>query len=125
MAGAIWVLVPALDTPSTVIPWLDRCFSQFSDQLSMRPPRSPGIWPRIEPRGGLERFVAQELPHHLIGTRIRIQMDFRGQMPELVRRDLQPNTPQYRPLDRDTQCGQLSWFPFGRHEQNIGTVTDD
>jgi hypothetical protein len=70
----------------------------------MRPPCPSSVRPSVEPRCCSERFVTQELPDHLVGTRIRVQMDFRSQMPELMWRDLYADVPQY---------GALDCYPYG------------
>jgi hypothetical protein len=72
----------------------------------MHPTRPSSVRPSVEPRRCSERLVSQELPDHLVGTGIRVQMDFRSQMPELMRGDLYADVPQYRALDCYAQRGQ-------------------
>ena len=48
--------------------------------------------------------MAQKLAHYFVVTGICVQVNFSGQMPELMRRDLNFNASQHGALDGNTQC---------------------
>jgi len=65
----------------------------------MGPPRSACVGPGVEAGGSRQSLVPEQLPDQLISARLRVQMDFGGEVPELVRRDMHAKTLTDRLLD--------------------------
>ena len=56
----------------------------------------------------LQIFVAEELPNQFVRPGIRVEVDFGGDVPELVRSDPDAEVPEYAPLDRHPNSPQRS-----------------
>jgi hypothetical protein len=65
----------------------------------MRPPRSARIGPGIKSRRRFQLLVSEELPNHLIGPLMRVQVNLRREMSELVRGHFHTNVFEHRALD--------------------------
>ena len=64
--------------------------------------------PGVKLRRRLQIFVAEELPNQFMRAGIRVEVDFGGDMPELVRSDPDAEVPEDAPLDRHPNSPQRS-----------------
>ena len=64
--------------------------------------------PGVKLRRRLQIFVAEELSNQFVRPGIRVEMDFGGDVPELVRSDPDAEVPEYAPLDRHPNSPQRS-----------------
>jgi hypothetical protein len=87
----------------------------------MRPPGPPRVDPGVKFRGRLQIFVAQELPDNFVSSWVRVEMDFRGDVPKLVRSDLDTQLSERAPLDRYPNGPQCSSHAGAGDKQKLWT----
>ena len=89
----IAILLSSPDRRSAVHTFNCRC-TQLPNEVGMGAPSPPRIRASVGVRGRPQRFVTEQLAHHFVGAGVRVQMDFGGEMPELMRGDLYANVSQ-------------------------------
>ena len=99
-------------------------FSQLHDEVGVSSSGPTGVDAGIKSRSRFQTRVPQQLPHQFISTRVGIEDDFRGQMAELVRSDLDSEVPQDGLRDSDLNCRLAPRPACPRDEQLIGTFAD-
>ena len=65
-------------------------FAQLHDEVGVSTSGTAGVDPGIEVGGRLRVLVAEQLPHQLVGTRVFVEDDLGGEVPELMRGQLHP-----------------------------------
>ena len=66
----------------------------------MRAPGPSRVDPGVKPCRRLQIFVAEELPNQLVRPGIRVEVEFRHDVPELMAAQLNADMPEHALLDR-------------------------
>ena len=92
-----YLLLPSCRVPAHAF---GSYFPQPGNEVGVRPSGPSRVDSRVELCGGLQILVAEELPNQFVRPRVRVEVDFRREMPELVRSELDTDMPEHAPLDR-------------------------
>jgi len=86
------------------VPPIQFGFSELHHEVGVCSPGPAGVDPGVKHCRRSKARVPQQLPYQLVRTRVSVENDFGGQVPELVRCQFHSQIPQYGLRNSHLDC---------------------